>query len=146
MTVRLAEPEDLPRIVEMGVLFVAESPYHSIGTADPDRIAQLAQGLATSSEGALFVAEVDGRVVGMIGGHVFDHPMLNARFVSEAAWWVDPPHRTGRVGVALLKRLEEWAAQIGATHITMVSPSARVGEFYERLGYVLVESAFVRRV
>lgn len=147
MTIRLAEPEDLARIVEMGVLFVSETRYRELGAADVDRITALARGLAVSADGALFVAEVEGRVVGMIAGHVFDHPMLDARFVSEAAWWVDPEHRTGRVGIALLKRLEEWAKQVGATHLAMVAPvGTRVGEFYERAGYQAVEQQFVRRV
>ncbi|MHB1260330.1 MAG: GNAT family N-acetyltransferase [Thermoplasmatota archaeon] len=144
--VRLAEPGDLARIVEMGVLFVAESPYGRIAPAVPGRIAELASRLATSSVGVIFVSEVDGKVVGMIGGHVFDHPMLDAIVASEVAWWLDPPFRSGRLGVELMRRFEQWASDMGATHVEMVAPNERVGQFYERVGYTQVETAYVRRV
>jgi hypothetical protein len=146
MTIRLAEPEDLARIVEMAVLFIAESPYGRIAPAVPDRIIELAKKLASSPDGVIFVVEVDGNAVGMLGGHIFDHPMLDAIVASEVAWWVDMAHR-GRVGVKLLAAFEQWARDHGATHVEMVSPdSDSVGRFYERVGYSRIETAYLRRV
>ena len=82
----------------------------------------------------------------MAGGFVADHLMLDARVFTELAWWVNPTNRVGRVGPSLLKALTRWAKDHGATHIEMYAPNDRVASYYRRLGYMPLESAFIRRV
>lgn len=127
----------------MGVLFVAESQYWTLGPANPQKISDLA--LALMEKGVVFVAEHDGRVVGMVAGHLYVHPMLDATIATETAWWVEADHR-GVAGRKLLKRFEQWGAESGASHINMVAPTDRVGKHYEALGYHRLEDNYVRRV
>lgn len=143
MTVRPATADDVPRIVELGVSFVAESEYWRLGTANPDKIAVLALSLIES--GAMFVAERDGRVVGMLGGCVVDHPMVDALIASELAWYVEPGQR-GSAGAGLLSAFTAWAVERGASVLHMVAPTDRVAEHYRRLGYTAMESSFMRRI
>lgn len=145
-TIRLAEPRDLPRIVEMGTLFVAESPYWRLGTASLDRIEALARFLGSHQDGCVFVADVDGQVVGMLAGHLPVHPMLDIAMASELAWWVDPPYRVGKIGLQLLAAFEQWAKDHGATHLLMVAPDEKVATFYERRKFARVEMAYARRL
>lgn len=144
--VRRAEPDDLVRLVEMAVRFAAESEYAALAVVSVDKVTQLITGLCLSEAGAVFVAEVDGAVVGMIGGHVFDHPMFSAVMAQEVAWWVEPTHRTGRTGYKLVKALAQWALMKGASHLSMIAPNDRVASFYERIGFSRAESVHYRRL
>lgn len=143
MTVRPAVAADVPRIVEMGVRFVAESEYWKLGTANPDKIAVLALSLIES--GGLFVAEDASGIVGMLGGCLMDHPMLDSLVASELAWWVEPDHR-GTAGARLLSAFAAWARERGANALHMVAPNVRVAMHYKRLGYFEMETSFMRRI
>jgi len=145
-TIRHAEPADLARIVEMGETFVASSHFKDLGPADPHRIAALTRTLAQHPDGCVFVAEVEGRVVGMLAGHIPVHPMLDVVMASELVWWVDVAHRTGRVGLRLLTAFEGWARDHGASHVQMIAPNEKVAAFYDRLKFERVEIAYARRV
>lgn len=143
MTIRPADAQDVPRIVEMGVRFIAESEYWRLGTASVDKLTALA--LHLMEHGAMFVAEQDGAVVGMVGGFFYEHPMVDATIANEAVWWVEPEAR-GMVGKALRETFEQWAHERQATHVVMVAPNDRVGRHYEKVGYSTLERAFLRRV
>lgn len=143
MTIRPAEERDVPRIVEMGVLFIAESEYWKLGTASPEKLTTLA--LHLMGHGAVLVAEKDDKVVGMVGGFLYNHPMVDATVANEVVWWVEPEAR-GMVGKALRDAFEQWAAEKSATHVVMVAPTDRVGRHYEKCGYTALEQAFLRRV
>jgi GNAT superfamily N-acetyltransferase len=146
--IRPARDNDFNRLVTMGQRFVAESIY-----------GRLFPTLATSSipvqmmvelceeQGAIFVAEVDGRVVGMIGlVLVIDHPLTGGKVVEELAWFVEPEHRKGRVGPLLLGAAEAWTTTNGANVLKMVAPwGSDVGRFLERRGYTAVETAYMKR-
>lgn len=100
---------------------------------------------------ALFVSERDGRLNGMILGVL--SPWLwneNVRLATELLWWVDPGARGSRVGIALLDAMTEWAEANEADFISFASIEAiagdRVSRIYERLGYVLTEKTFTRRL
>ena len=145
-TVRHAEPSDMARIVEMGVTFVdSSSTFKALGPADPARIAALTRTLSTYADGCVFVAEVDGRVVGMLAGHIPVHPMLDVVMASELAWWFEPDHR-GTAGARLLSAFAAWARERGANALHMVAPNVRVAMHYKRLGYFEMETSFMRRI
>lgn len=146
MTVRLAEPADLDRVVEMCTRFAIESTFRQLGEASPGKIVALAGTLGASDDGCVFIADVGGRAVGLIAGHVYVHPMFDITMASELVWWVDPEHRAGRTGVALLKAFEQWAEDHGATHVQMVAPDEKVGAFYARRKYTRLEIAYARRI
>jgi GNAT superfamily N-acetyltransferase len=148
MTVRLAEPADVDRVVAMGLRFANESSYAALyGPADAEKVATLTATLAQSAAACVFVAEVDGAVVGLMAGHLYEHPMFaDVRMASEVIWWVEPEHRAGRTAVRLLAAFEQWAADHGATHVHMIAWTDRVGAFYQKRHYVPSESAFVRRI
>lgn len=83
------------------------------------------------------VKEVDGRVVGVVTGHLF--PSIHS--TPAIAWLttlvVDQAnHRTG-VGRELVAAVEEWARSQGAVRISVTSGKHRddAHAFYERVGY-----------
>jgi aminoglycoside 6'-N-acetyltransferase I len=93
-----------------------------------------------ADEAATFVAELDGRVVGMVDIHVARpagaHQPRTYGYIPELAVAADARRRG--VGAALMAAAEDWARARGCAH-TVLDYNARnadAGRFYrDRLGY-----------
>lgn len=167
MTIRLATEDDKPRLIEMATRFLLESQYGELfdNAATPLSIGELVTN--TLALGAIFLAEIDPRgedlprwherdtckicavklVVGMLAIVALPHPLTGVPIAEEIAWWVEPEHRNSTIGPKLLRSAEQWATTNGANVVKMVAPAgSTVGEFYERLGYRPVETAYIKRV
>lgn len=142
MTIRPATLDDAPRVMEMALRFWRETPYAAlIDGITPATLAPLFD--LVLEDGGLFVAEVDGQLVGFIAGVVLQHPLTARRFFDELAWWVEPEYRQGRIGPKLLRCAEDFALQRGASVVKMLEPAgSHVGAFYARCGYTAVETAW----
>ena len=82
---------------------------------------------------ALFVAEVDGRLVGYLAGyrHVTFYAGGYTAWVDEI--FVSPNTRKMGIGTRLMALFEEWAAQRDCKLVGLATAGASA--FYERLGY-----------
>ena len=144
MIIREAESADLDALIAMGEHFIAQTDYRTrIGT-NPQQLRALAVHLMNDENGALFVADVDGQLVGMIGVFAFAHPVSGERIGSEVMWWMEPDFRGA--GVRLLKKAEKWTKAQGATRFQMIAPTPYVEEIYRRLGFEKVETVYQRSV
>lgn len=143
MTVRVATEADIPAIVEMGRHFIA-AIYPRDLPFNPDQIAATARALLQSPDGAVFVAEVTGVVVGMLAMIAFSHPLSGERIATELCWWVEPQHRG--IGLRLLRAAQTWSRTQQAAVLQMIAPSPDVAQLYERLGLHAVETSYQRRV
>jgi len=123
---------------------VATTPYRHLLHVDPERLARVTTDLLANPEAAVFVAEHDGALVGMLAMLVYPHPFSGERLASEVVWFTDPQKRGD--GVRLLKAAEVWARAHGATVIQMIAPTEKVGAFYQAVGYVPVETSYQRRL
>lgn len=142
--IRAATEADTPRLVEMALRFIMETPYRVFPTT-PAALSWIVR--VVLEHGAAFVAEDDGHLVGMIGVVVTPHPLTGERFCDEVVWWVEPEHRSLRTGPALLHRIESWAVTNDVHLIRMIAPNrSGVGDFYERCGYVPVETSYIKRL
>ncbi len=88
----------------------------------------------TSPRSLLLIAELEGRVVGYLLGHV--HPTLFAN--AEVAWieelMVDASARRHGIGAALMAAAESWAFdQGGAAYVALAT--RRAEPFYRAIGY-----------
>jgi GNAT superfamily N-acetyltransferase len=93
-----------------------------------------------ADETATFVAELDGRVVGMVDIHVARpagaHQPRTYGYVPELAVAVDARRRG--VGAALMAAAEDWARARGCAHVVLDynARNTDAGRFYrDRLGY-----------
>ncbi len=100
-------------------------------------------------QGLLSVLQVGGKVVGFACG--VKGPLLaNSEVLSgtEIAWWVDPAHRSGRNGIALLKHIERLAKKAGIKYWNMAymesSMPEEIKSIYERMGYKRSEVIYTR--
>lgn len=145
--IRIAIEDDVPRIVEMSRKFYATTSYAQHAPMDDDAVAQLARQLMDS---VMLVAEVDGKVVGMVGlvvaPFMFNHS-INAAY--EVVWWVDPEAQGTGVGKQLLAAIDNACIARGASIVVMVtlaSSPPQAGALYERAGYVHSETSYTKRL
>jgi GNAT superfamily N-acetyltransferase len=142
--IRLAIASDLHEMVEMGRKFhahagIAEAPFDAESFA-----ATLAHGMKTESQ-AYFVAEQDGKIVGMTGGvsypAYFNH---GCKAAQEMFWWCESPG----AGRRLYAALEAWARGQGCKMMTMIalqdSSAERMGRLYKRMGYRPSEHCYIK--
>ena len=85
---------------------------------------------------AVFVAELDGKVVGFIHIHVYNTLYFEA-MTNILGIAVSSKHRKKGIGKALLERAETWALEKDISLVRLNSGGTRKGahEFYRCLGY-----------
>lgn len=144
MRVRVATADDTARLVEMATRFLAESAYGRLFPVDEARLAGLVATCMTL--GVIFVAEVETGLVGMLALVQLTDPIAGVEFADEIAWWVEPAHRDSIIGPRLLARAQNWTRTQGLAFLKMVAPAGTtIGEFYARIGFTAVESAYIKR-
>ena len=145
-TIRPATQADVPRIVEMAQRFFPNSGYSRIGPMTDTQAAGLA--LVTMESGVLLVAEVDGALVAMASLHIEPFIFnLDITIAQEIVFWVEPEHRNGMLAARMLRAIDDACARAGAQVIRMATlPSSPevAGKLYERSGFALSESYYVK--
>jgi len=95
--------------------------------------------LASSGHSFLFVAVAGGRVVGFVSGELREGSptFFPKTWASVDDVFVEPDHRNLGMGHALLKSVEAWARERGATGVSLqvAAANARARKFYEELGF-----------
>lgn len=147
--IRRGTIDDIDALIEMASPFLNYSKYSEFTEIDPDEIAFSLCNILDN--GVIFVAEIDGKVVGAIVGMMSQFWFSRkTKLAAELAWWVKAEHRKGTVGIRLLTTFEEWAKENGATVVSLsdlkVADIYPAGELYEKLGYVATERAHVKGV
>ncbi|MGH9505231.1 MAG: GNAT family N-acetyltransferase [Terriglobales bacterium] len=137
-TIRLAIDADIPRLVEMGQRFRAESRYAKFLADNPERMAHLGRQLLACD--GLLAMERDGEIIGMLGFILHDHFISGEKVAGEVFWWVEPEHRGD--GLKLLDETKRRAKAAGAKCLHMIAPSERVSRLYKILGYEWVEATY----
>lgn len=141
MTIREATTADVPRLVALGRDQLA-AVYGEAIADNPAQLEATATALVTGPLSTVFVAENGVGVVGMLGLVRYAHPLSGVPTAGEVMWWMDPAARGH--GLALLKRAERWAGEMGAEQVQMIAPTAngRIGRLYERRGYRSLETSY----
>jgi GNAT superfamily N-acetyltransferase len=132
--IRAAHPPDHARMAELA----GQLSYPSTS----EEIARRLQGIKSSAEAAVFVAELDsGEIAGWIAVFVYRTVEADAR-AEVSGLVVDERFRSQRVGEHLLARAEEWARKNGCQAIGLRSNEIRdrAHAFYERHGYTHVKT------
>src|SRR5919197_5473216 len=104
--------------------------------ATRDQILDRFTNVERQTNGAVFVAEDDGRVIGWI--HVATVPLLEADLYAYIAGLVvDETHRNQGIGAELVETAERWAREKGCRTMRVWSriQRERAHAFYERHGY-----------
>jgi GNAT superfamily N-acetyltransferase len=138
--IRGASPHDLPRLV--GLLqqeSLRGEQREDPGPPPPHRYYDAFAAIEADPDNDIFVAELDGHVVGMFQRTFIRHLQRGGERVSEIeSVVVDQPFRGRGIGVAMMRWAIDEACAAGCTRVQLTSNVARkdAHRFYERLGFV----------
>jgi GNAT superfamily N-acetyltransferase len=127
LEIRNPRPEDSAAIADL----LGQLGYPTAAESAAARLGRLA-----AAGDAVFVADVDGRVVGLAGLRVSPSIEYDAPAGQLASLVVDEAHRGAGVGRALVEAVEAEARARGcaALFVTTAERRADAHAFYERLG------------
>lgn len=135
--IRPATHEDIPRLVELGAIMHSTTTYAD-RVYHPAKTSVFLYSLI-DGQGALFVAEVGGLVVGGLAGAITEQWFNNDLIAFDYALFVEPGRRQGLIAMKLVLAFQEWARLMGCKEVHMgvttgvnVSGTARL---YSRLGF-----------
>ena len=149
--IREATEADIPRILEMGRRFLAEGPYHGEIEDNPEVSERLVQILVQNPNAKILVSDEDGALTGLVVFLFYAHYFSGKPTAGELIWFVEPEHRRGFTGIALLRAAQRIAKEMGATSMQFTAPATntadpKVGKMYEILGYHPVEVSYQKRL
>jgi N-acetylglutamate synthase-like GNAT family acetyltransferase len=113
-----------------------------------DRIPERLTGLEAERSAIAFVAELDGKVVGLATVHVFAAIHVDHATAYLTALAVDENHRREGIGTILVLVAMAWAREQGAQRLSLVTGIERheSQRFYESLGFALTGYRYSRRI
>lgn len=135
LIVREGSTDDNPRLAKLRAIWAAEQDPS--GEEDPD-FERVFLDWAKANPRQVFVAELDGVLVGMVNVMVFHRMPKPGKAASCWAYfgnvYVLPQHRNGGIGGQLVRAAIEFSRSIGAARIVL-SPSTQSRNLYERHGF-----------
>jgi GNAT superfamily N-acetyltransferase len=141
ITIRAAAPSDAPILCEL----LTQLGYP---TAEADIPARLGA-VASFPRAAAFVATNGfGEVVGLVTTHIFPSIHDNDPVAWLTTLVVLEDARGAGIGSRLVKHVEQWAAQNGATRLSVTSGTHRKAthEFYEKRDYERTGLRFTKKL
>ena len=151
VVIRPATHDDIHTLTAMVMEFFSNGELEGTGlTPDEDTIEFFIQDCIDLEAHAVFVAEVEGEIIGAIAGGIAPW-MWSANIVTlmELGWFI--PHKNRekhpKAALALRRAFHKWGKDNGATVLIMVSTkreeSPRVMRFYEKSGLKHIDSNFI---
>lgn len=135
--IRPATNEDVPRLIELGVVLHASTSYAALDF-NHDKAAAFLHSLIVSPNGVVFVSVHDDVIIGGMVGGLVDQWFNDDLIAYDYSLFVEPGRRQGIVAARLIAAFQEWARIKGAKQIYMgigtgvgVEGTTRL---YERMG------------
>jgi len=146
LKIRPVTTHDTDAVLIMAEAMHAESPRFRNKNFLPEKTINIVAHLASNGGG--FVAELDGELVGMIGGVLVPHFFSDFKYACDLVVFVKPDHRGSTVAIRLVKTFEKWAFENGAEEVVLgVSTGVsqeRTVCVYQHLGYTLASYSLVK--
>jgi GNAT superfamily N-acetyltransferase len=151
VTVRRATFNDLPQYRAVAREFVAALPITPIVGISDEGIDNFLVRAIDNPDIGVWLAERDGDIIGICGALVYPIYFNPQHTIAqELWWWLTPAARGGSAAKKLLRTIEDWAAEKGASALSMIAldnqNGERVGNFYLRSGFAPMERTYVREV
>ena len=142
-TIRPGRKEDAAEAARLWMQSAGEHTAHDpVYATAPDAeksMRRFLADLARNSYAFVFVAIVNDRTVGFVSGELREGSptFMPKTWASVDDVFVEPEHRNGGIGHALIASVEGWARQKGANGVSLqvAAANARGRKFYDDLGF-----------
>lgn len=142
--IRIASPNDAQGLTPLAVEFFREADLPS--KLVPDLFESNWRTMIGNGSGVALVSCDGETITGAIGGLIYNDLNDGEKCFAEAFWFVPKSSRGG--GIRLLKAMSKWCESNGVKRSSMVHLHClndRLGSLYERMGWSLVESTYVKK-
>ena len=150
MVIRPPLEGDIETLLDLGAQMHRESAYSFLPYDRQKVRAFIVSYIEDRITRCSLVAEIDGAIIGMIGGTIMDYYFCHEVLVADEILFVRSDHRTGMAALALIRGLQKWATHQGARELCLsVSSSVNyeaTDKLYERLGFNRVGGVFKKRL
>ena len=147
--IRPAKHSDVPRLIELGTLLHATSSYSAMAF-NAAKSGNFLHELINGPNGVVFVAEVEGLVVGGMAGAVVDQWFNDDLVAYDYSLFIEPTKRHGVTAIRLIRAFEAWARIKGAKHMQMgIGTGVNVegtSRLYQSLGLELFAPLFQKEL
>lgn len=144
--IRHATSLDAPVIVKLVAEFYPSTHYAKQCEFDHETVLELTLNLI--KRGIVVIAEVDGKLVGVLGAmivpHLFNKEVLGCH---EVVWWVLPEYQKSGIGIEMLNRVDQIRVLRNCTYFQMIrleSSSPALDGIFMKLGYAPSEYCFTK--
>jgi len=149
--VREAVEADLPICVQLSADFHAASPMRKVSVFEPEGYEEFLRGSFDNPDICIFLAELNGEVVGITAGIIYPLYFSPSHKVSqELLWWLTPSARGSGVGNKMFKHLQLWSKERGAKTIFMIAledeRAEKMEKVYCRAGFEPMERTFMKGI
>ena len=149
--IREATKKDIPFIFPMLAEFFQYAKLDKWGLSiDGRSLIGTMIHLIEDDHSVLYVLEINGDIVGTIAGTNAGWYANYKQFKAQELWyWVCPKYRKGTAGIKLLNALIDWAKEMNATSLMMISlpnkQRSKIERLYKRKGFTLTEKIYERK-
>jgi len=139
---------DIESVIPLMEEFFYLSRLPNVSTFDYSRVSRVLHEFVQSDKFFGFIAEADGRIVGVITAHMSPSLFDNGDICSELVWYTIKEYRGTSVGLRLFHYMEEWARYKGCSLLQVGGAEgySNVEKMYSRLGFTKVDSTFWRKL
>ena len=150
MPIRPIEPNDLPKVIELGRGMHQESVYRNFDYS-PEKFGRMLYHFVSNPEKFFaYVGTANNKLTGVLLGSIGEHYFGTDLIASDTLWYVSPQSRGSRVGLQLLRAFEKWAKDRSAAEVCMGVSSGlsaeKTGGMLQKLGYDVVGGNYKLRV
>lgn len=146
--IRPATHADIPRIIELGTILHQTSSYSSMPFVPAKAAAFM--GALIDGLGVVFLAEIDGVVVGGIAGGLIDQWFNDDLVAYDYSFFIEPSRRSGITAIKLIRAFEQWAEIRGAKYVQLgIGTGVNVegtSRLYESMGMQLFAPLYQKEI
>jgi len=144
MKIRAMEQKDFPDGIELVAQFNDSSLSEYGNYMELDRMKEVFEAVYATS----FVVEKEGKVVGLLAGHIVKDFCSGFPVYEEVLWYMDEKHR--RYGLKLFRHVQQWCEVHNIKRMTMCcmwnSKKESLFTLYEKLGFRPMETRFIKEL
>lgn len=149
--IRFAIEKDIPELISLGRDIYQESQQKGLGFSEIRLKNQLKACLQPNSKNyCVFVAERNGRIIGVFWGHIDQHFFSEALVATEYMFYVKPDFRGTSAALRLMHAYKTWAKNRKAQEImicmTIGVEPGKFDKFVQKLGFKYVGGNYSMRV
>lgn len=141
----LATTDDIPNIAYLIQELHSESPVSEMTLFDINRVQDVCLHLI-QDKNSVIILERQDKIIGALGATITPGTFSYDKLSTEIFWFVKPEFRSYKIASSMMGAYEYWAKMNGCRFVSLSCVDPGLKKLYNRKGFKLVETAFLKEV